>query len=77
MNVYGLSGCFILLALVPLAAVLHERSLRRNGYAEDIDGTIQGNRRLPRHDKSKCSPDRTERISPDPRPPVPNAGRVA
>ena len=48
MNVYGLSGCFILLVLVPLAAVLHERSLRRNGYAEEIDGTIQGNRRLPR-----------------------------
>jgi hypothetical protein len=57
MNLYGISGCVILFVLIPLAAVLHERHLRRNGYNEDIDGTIQRHRRLPCSPNEKCPPD--------------------
>ena len=77
MNYYAIFGLFVILILVPFGASLNEHIIRHNGYEADIDGTIQGNRRLPRHDESKRSPDHTEGISPDPRTPVPNVRRVA
>lgn len=77
MNYCAIFGLFVILILVPFGAYLNEHIIRRNGYEADIDGTIQGNRRLRRHDESKRSPDHSEGISPDPRPPVSNVGRVA
>jgi hypothetical protein len=77
MNLYGISGCVILFVLVPLAAALHERNLRRNGYSEDFDGTIQGSRRLPRGLDSKYPPDFAKGVGSDPGSSIKTPGRVA
>jgi hypothetical protein len=77
MNLYGISGDVILVVFVPLAAALHERHLRRNGYSEDFDGTIQGSRRLPRVLDSKYPTDFAKGVGSDSGASITTPGRVA